>query len=67
MMRWESKDGESAIRYDGYETLVHVVAWRKGHGLSVHELDELIRVLTKARAARKDVEPEGAGRGNGGG
>lgn len=53
VIRWESKDGESVVRYDGFTTMVDVHRFEKSNGLTVEELDELIKILKDARRERK--------------
>lgn len=53
MIRWESKDGESVVRFDGFMTLVSVHRFQKANGLTIDELDELIKILKDARRQRK--------------
>jgi hypothetical protein len=56
VIRWESKDGQSVVRYDGYTTIVSVHRFQKSNGLTIEELDELIETLVDARKERRRAE-----------
>lgn len=53
MYRFEARD--VTVRWDAFETRVSVERYDEHNSMTVRELDKLIEILQKARAAREDV------------
>lgn len=54
MYRWESKSGKCTVRWDAFTTAVCVES-SKSDGLSIEDLDDLIKYLMMARKDREDI------------